>query len=472
MESTEAPARFRGWNLVLAIGLVAFAALLRWYNLSSWDMWTDEVQTLWTSASGNFKEGPMYRTAPVNFWLTGVAIQVFGETELGVRFVPWLAGVLTIPVFLWICARWFGVRVALFGALFLTLSMWHVAWSQTGRHFALQTLLVLLALHFFLVTWIEGRAWGAWLSAGLMLIGLFTHSSTAFYVAAILAFLAVGWLAAMAGEADRKPAIWLKASIPYLLAIAIYLPIFLGLSRYLMANKTAWNPPWNIVGSLVFYLAPWVLFTALAGVFVLASRRKLHLGILLLFLVAVPMVLVTVASAVTIASAAYCLASLPALAMLIGVTADWLLSGADGRLEQYAACALITGFFLTQGAVLAHYYFVYNGLKPRWDEVTSFVEQRRLPEEEFFASEGDVAQHYVGKGNARWIGQANLGTAPVAGAWYAVYLGGGPFSSKHGAAFRTLQEHGELVEVFPVRYGAKDRTLAVFHMPDLTEKEY
>jgi hypothetical protein len=276
----------------------------------------------------------------------------------------------------------------------------------------------------------------------------------------------------MAGEADRKPAIWLKASIPYLLAIAIYLPIFFGLSRYLMANKTAWNPPWNIVGSLVFYLAPWVLLTALAGVFVLASRRKLHLGILLLFFVAVPMVLVTVASAVTIASAAYCLASLPALAILIGVTADWLLSGADGRLDRYAACALISGFFLTQGAVLAHYYFVYNGLKPRWDDVTSFVEQRRQPGEEFFASEGDVAQYYVGKGNARWIGKANLGSAPVAGAWYAVYLGGGPFSSKHGASFRTLQGHGDLVEIFPVRYGAKDRTLAVFHVPDLNEREH
>ena len=471
METTETKDGFRGWDLVLAVGIVALAALLRWYNLSAWDMWTDEVQTLWTSVSGNFKEGPMYRKAPVNFWLTGLAVRVFGETELGVRFVPWMMGVLTIAVFLWSCAKWFGVRVALFGALFLTLSMWHVAWSQTGRHFALQTLLVLLALHFFLVTWIEGKSWGAWVSAALLLIGLFTHSSTAFYIAAILAFLGVGWLASMAGEADRRAATWFRTAIPFALAMAIYLPIFFGIGRYLVANKQAWNPPWNIVGSLLFYLAPWALLTALAGAFVLASRRMLHLGVLLLFIVAVPMVLVTVSSAITIASAAYCLATLPALAMLVGVTADWLLSKADERLERYAACALIAGFFLTQGAVLAHYYFVYNGLKPRWHEASSFVEQRRLPGEQFFAAEGDVVQYYLGKGNAQWIGRANLEHDPAVGAWYAVYVGGGPFSVSHGSSFQALQRLGDLVEIFPVHYGSKDRTVAVFYVPELNEQE-
>ena len=34
-------------------------------------------------------------------------------------------------------------------------------------------LLILLALHFFLETWIDGRPSGIWISAGLMLLGLF-----------------------------------------------------------------------------------------------------------------------------------------------------------------------------------------------------------------------------------------------------------------------------------------------------------
>jgi 4-amino-4-deoxy-L-arabinose transferase-like glycosyltransferase len=465
MENTESVARLGGRDMYLALGIVALAAVLRWYNLAEWDMWTDEVQTLWTSTSGDFKEGPMYRTAPINFWLTGLALSALGDTEIGLRFVPWLAGVITIAFFLWSMPRWFGSRVGLFGGLFLALSMWHVGWSQTGRHFSLQTLLVLISMHLFLLYWLGGRKWANWGSAAFLLGGLFTHSSTAFYLAAILAFLGVGWLAAMAGESARKPSVWLKAAIPYAVAIAIYLPVFFGIGSYLVENKEAWNPPWNIVGSLLFYMPPWVLLTGLAGAFVLASRRQIPLAVLLLFVIAIPAFLVTVSSALTIASAAYCLAALPALAILVGTTGDWLVSEAGEKLKHYAAYALIVGFFLTQGAELAHYYLVYNGLKPRWSEAAAFVEQRRLPKEEFFATEGDVAQYYVGRGNARWIGQANLDEEPATGAWYAVYMGGGPFSVGHGKDFRTLLPLGHLEEIYPLSYGAKDRTLVVFYVP-------
>ena len=92
MEKLEDRTGLRGRDLVLAIGLVLLAAGLRWYRLAEWDMWTDEVQTLWVSISGEFKEGPMYSTAPVNFWLTRLAVGIFGENELGVRFVPMVRG--------------------------------------------------------------------------------------------------------------------------------------------------------------------------------------------------------------------------------------------------------------------------------------------------------------------------------------------------------------------------------------------
>lgn len=465
MELLEDKTGLRGRDLVLAIGLVLLAAGLRWYRLAEWDMWTDEVQTLWMVISGEYIEGPMYSTAPINFWVTRLAVGISGENELGIRLVPWLAGVATVSVFLWSVSRWFGSRVALLGGLFLTLSMWHVGWSQTGRHFSLQTLLVLLALHFFFVAWISGRTLGGWLSAGLLLLGIFTHSSTAFYLAAFLAFLGTGWLAAMAGEAERRPGVWLKAAIPYGVALAVYLPIFFGIGRYLVANKAAWNPPWNIVGSLVFYLPPWILLTALAGAFVLASRRQIYMAVLLTFLFVIPAVLVIISSAITIASAAYCLASLPALGILVGITGNWLLEMSTGKFLRFASISLILGFFLTQGSELAHYYFVYNGLKPRWEEVSTFVDQRRADGEEFYAAEGDVAQFYLGRGNARWVDEKVLKAPPPDGAWYAVYMDGGPVTLAPSARYRTLQGIGDLIGVFPVYYGAKDRTVAVFHVP-------
>jgi hypothetical protein len=198
---------------------------------------------------------------------------------------------------------------------------------------------------------------------------------------------------------------------------------------------------------------------------VLVSRRKLHLAALLLLLNVVPALLVTVSSAVTIASAAYCLASLPALAILIGQAGDWLLDRSRSGAERKVAWALICGFFFAQAFSLAHYYLIYNGLKPRWKDVTEFVDQRREPSEEFFAAEGDVPQFYLGRGESRWVGQSDLYEEPATGAWYAVYMDGGVLTDQHSRAFRTLLKTGNLVEVFPLSYGAKDRSLAVFHLP-------
>ena len=449
----------RGRDLWLAVGIVVLAAVLRWYRLVEWDMWTDEVQTLWTATSGQFKEGPMYRTAPVNFWLTGIAASLFGADELGLRIVPYLAGVATVAVFLWSVARWFGTKVALFGGLLLALSMWHVAWSQTGRHFALQTLLVLLALHFLLVSWIGGRAWGGWVSALVLLAGIFTHSSTVFFLAAFLSFFGVGWLAAMAGEAERRPSVWARGALPYVAVVAIYVPILFLVGRYLVANKQAWNPPYNIIGSLAFYLPPWLLLTALAGVFVLAATRRIHLGVLLALQFIVPAALVTISSGITIASAAYCLASLPALAILFGVAMNWLIERAAHRPVRWAAVAIAAGLYLTATSELAHYYFVYNGLKPRWKDAIAFVADRRAEGEAFFAVEGDVPQYYLGRGEADWYGRAP--DHPDVDAWYAVYLSGtvpGSLSQQ----YRTLLGEAELIQVFPVHYGAKDRSLAIF----------
>ena len=70
----------RPWLLIAAI--VVLGVGLRWYHLSEWDMWNDEVDTLWIAETGEYTEGPMYRTAPVNFWLTAASARVFGSTEL------------------------------------------------------------------------------------------------------------------------------------------------------------------------------------------------------------------------------------------------------------------------------------------------------------------------------------------------------------------------------------------------------
>lgn len=453
------------------VAIVALAALLRLYHIGTWDMWTDEVQTLWTSQDMAFKEGPMYRTAPVNFYLTGLATRLLGTTEWAVRMVPLLSGITTVALCYLLFAPRVGRRAGLFATLTLTLSMWHVYWSQTARHFAVQTLLILIGLYAFLRFWREDKLSGALIAAAALLGSLFVHSSSGFYLLALLAFLATTWLHSI--RTRVRPLRWspsdrraLIGTLAVVLPLILYLPIYFQVGDYLMANKVAWNPPTNIVGSLAFYIPPYLALPALAGATCLWRERD-DLGLLLAFLLAVPMILVTLASSVTIASGAYCLASTIAVALLVGVACDRLLSAA-AQSGKAAMALLVSAIFLSQAYDLAHYYLYFNGLKPRWRAATELIRRDRAPSDLVFAAEGDVAQFYLGTEGVDWLGRIDHwreegGTFPasVDGIWYALYTNDDPAAS--GAPLDSIRMNARLVALFPLHYGAKDRTIALYY---------
>lgn len=456
------------WMFALLIILIA--AVLRWFHLSSWDMWTDEVQTLWIAQTGNYIEGPMYSTAPINFWLTRASVLVFGPNELGERFPSFLSGVLSIAVFAWGFRRWLGDGAALLGALLLAIDPWHVGWSQTGRHFAPQMLFVLLGAVVFIRGWVDRRPLLVWTSAVSLLAAVFTHSSSVFFVGTFLVFLGIDWMWPVHSGSRRPRREYLLAAIPIVAVLLAYMPVFLGIGNYLIENKIPWNPPWNIVGSLAFYIMPTMAGASLAGIVIL-RREGAEWWALPPLLVIVPTVLILVSSMFTIASAAYLLSFLPFGIALAATTLQRIVEWSTPRGMRLAAVLLVAGIVLARGYELAHYYTVYNGFKPRWKDATEYVLERKEPGESFYASEGDVPEFYGGRGVARWISDATMSSAPEPGAWYAVYSAGVPFRHDVSPRYREISRVADLVEVFPVQYGAKNRTIAVFHTPSVSQLE-
>lgn len=462
---------FWGLLLVLAVGVAARAL-----HLGAWDMWTDEVQTLRMAASGEFWFGPMYSTAPINFWVTGWAVELLGADEIGLRIVPFLSGSLTLAFFFTVFRRWLGDRGALLGTTVLALSFWHVAWSQTGRHFALQTLWMLGAIWGFLRYWEDERKVGLAAAAVCLLGALFTHSSSGFYVVALLAVVALDALrrwksleVSGAGFALRSRT---KVAGTVLLGlIAIYLPIYFGVGAFLLEARSAWNPPWNIVGSLGFYVTPVVVAFAAAGAFSLWKRSR-QITLTLVSVAILPPVLLAVASAITIASAAYCLPSMLAVAALAGAGCDGLLRAAsDDGAAFLGAAVVVAGLFLAQAEDLVEYHFFQNGLKPRWVEATRYVEEHREPGEEVWAAEGDVAEYYLGSEDVGWLGEYrssadSLRRGTGSGSWFITYLQATP---DLGAMSAPVLRRGEFPEaakfraLFPVHYGPKNRTLVVLY---------
>lgn len=453
--------------------LTAGAALLRWIGLESWDVWTDEVQTLWVSASGEFREGPMYRTAPLNFWVTGGTTRWLGVDIVAARLPSFAFGVATVGLFYLLSRRWLGERPARFAAVLLALSFWHVYWSQNARHFALQTLLLLLALHGFCLWFREGRRVGlVWLSLPL-LAALFTHSSSGFYGGALGLFAVGAGAAALRGpEGAAAPAFRraLVAAIAVGVPLLLYAPVYLSVGRYLLEYKTAWNPPWNVAGSLAFYVPPYLALPALGGALYLARERSALAPLLLLF-GAVPAVLVVAAAQFTIASGAYCLTSLLAVAALAGVACDRLLGSAQDAVGRWALATLVAAFFVAAANDLAHYYLFWNGLKPRWHELTQRVAAERRPDEVLVAADGDAAVYYLGEKDNDWLrerfqqraGAPDAWDEDTGGVWYAIYWTPSLLPGYDPRLLEHLRERTRLVDLYPLHYGAKSQTLALFH---------
>jgi len=463
---SEPPRRWLLFWLVIAVTVVT-----RYLRLAEWDMWTDEAQTLLTAQSAEFGFGPMYITAPINFILTRFAVAVFGPNELGLRLVPFLAGVLAVALVYHVVRIWLGTRPALLAALVVAVSMWHVRWSQTGRHFSLQALLILLAVHWYLIYDRRDRMIALAGASFAFLLALFVHSSSGLYIVALLVFVGGKWLhqrlvvGAAPGELRKRAvaAAWL------LLPLLIYLPIYVVVGKYLLANRTAWNPPWNILASFTFFTPPYLSFMALAGGLFLIREHN-DLGLLLLSVWLFPTALLTAASSVTIASAAYCLASVMPVAALAGTACDRLLILGRRTKQLIPAAAVVAGLFVGQLYDLAHYYTVYNGFKGRWREATVMVGERREPGSLFVAAEGDVAQYYLGNGAAEWfdayeqkIGSPGFPPEGVTGVWYVLYWNESPILRMDERVARYIKDNASLVGLYPVQYGGKDKTLAVFH---------
>jgi 4-amino-4-deoxy-L-arabinose transferase-like glycosyltransferase len=425
-------------------------------------MWLDEVHTLWIAESGEYIEGPMYRTAPVNFWLTAASVRAFGSNELGERFPSFLAGVLTIALFIGAFRRPIGDRAAILGALFLCLSMWHVFWSQTGRHFGPQTLFILLGLASLFRFWRQGAWQYAWLAAGAVAIALATHSSTFFFVVAFVTVFSFGFMASLVGRAERPVRDYFTAGLPFLVLMLVYVPVLLNIGDYLLVMKEAWNPPYGILASYLFYVSPIAVFIVIGGFFVLLHRKD-ELAWLLAGLILIPFAMIVYSTTRTISSAAYILATIIPVAALIGVAADWLLSTSSREQLRWVGMAIVAGIFTYEAWNLAHYYFAYNGLKPRWKDAIEYVEAQRTSGEPLYASEGVVAEFYLGRDEAGWIGKDELAAAPEPGAWYIAYMSLGPMPDDRSLAFRTLLPVTRMMNVFPLQYGAKNRSLVVFY---------
>jgi 4-amino-4-deoxy-L-arabinose transferase-like glycosyltransferase len=188
-------------GLVLLITLLGLG--LRLYRLDAQSLWYDEGFSVYLARMG-LGEITANTAAdiqpPLYYYLLHGWIQLFGDTELALRSLSVLFGVLTIPLMYAMALRLFSSRLAgLLAALLIAVSPLHVWYGQEARMYTLLTFLCLLS-SFLLLLAIDAKKtrnvlilWAAYTLVNVA--ALYTHYFAIFVLAFQAVLIFVIWVA-------------------------------------------------------------------------------------------------------------------------------------------------------------------------------------------------------------------------------------------------------------------------------------
>ena len=147
------------------------AAALVLHDLGSRSLWIDEGDTFATAS----QHGQQLLHAALNdggnmfiyyvgmhYWMA-----LFGSSEFSIRMPTALAAIATVPVSFYLLKRLFDLRAAVFGALFVAVSVPFVWWAQTARAYVPALFLVCAATLAFVVA-VQTKRRLAWASYGAL----------------------------------------------------------------------------------------------------------------------------------------------------------------------------------------------------------------------------------------------------------------------------------------------------------------
>lgn len=305
---------FTGTHLPIGV-LTLLGALLRFYHLGYKTLWFDEAVIYWISKGKTISEivlqNSVQNSAPALFpILTSFALN-FGETETVLRFIPWFAGVLSIPLIYCLARQFFGKAPALVSAAMVALAPTQVRYSQELREYSLVFLLATLILLFYTLYLRNKKTKHLVLLVCAMVIGVFTQYGLGVLVVA----LNICFLIYLLMKKDQVLKNILKWVIAQLFVLAAVLVVyFTSLSHHLTSGWGAdtganyltaayWSGDWstlfrfllsNVIGLFEFaFPRPVFSLLLIVGLVVVLLSRK-HLNALLIFIVPV---LLTVALA-------------------------------------------------------------------------------------------------------------------------------------------------------------------------------
>jgi mannosyltransferase len=231
-------------QLLLCLTLIGF--FLRFYNLGYNSLWLDEASTLtiavnsipdiWqTTMAGEFN--------PPLFYWTEHLLLVFGNSEVVLRFIPALLGVLTIPLIYLIGKEFMDRNVGIIAAAAFALSPFLIYYSQEARAYSMMLFLVASAMVFYLKA-LKSNNRKDWALFGILsALAFWAH----FYALVIIGALVLYALYIQIPEIRMDPGLVRPLVIAGGIFCILCLPLII-VTIQLFAKRTASAPTFGFMG--------------------------------------------------------------------------------------------------------------------------------------------------------------------------------------------------------------------------------
>jgi mannosyltransferase len=419
---------------LLVLLVVLLGVTLRLYQIDRESFWFDEAQTYWFIKSSPIdivKSVANDVHAPLYFLFLHYWVIFLGDSDGAIRLCSAIFGILAIPVVFQIGRLLFNDRFGLMAALFLSVSGFHIQYSQEARPYSLYFFLTSLSVLFAVLAYKGTRnAWIGYILSTVLL--LYTHNTAILAVAAVMLFyLVVSWP-------------WKTASLyPFLLANLVvfifytpWISLFVGQSltvtehfwtstltaRHIFRTLTEMvlipsgtNIPRKI--HIALLVVPFsILLLALPSLW--AKQKKMLLALALLFLVPVGGNLL---ASTTIRNIFILRVLIPALLLLPFLWATPILMDSERPVSPYgrrlAVLAMVSMFFIS---LIGSISFLRHNSKEPWRQAAEIFQKSYKP--------GDVVVYIFPYNEIAFVRYlpANFYNLPVVAIPAGSYLNLGP----------------------------------------------
>lgn len=239
-----------GMQKFIFIPIFLLGVLLRLFNLGRDSLWLDELVSFQIASKPTFIE--VYSAAlldnhpPLHYLLLHI-MTYFGESEFILRFPSAVFGILTIPVAYKLGEYYFGKSEGLISAFLLSISYFHIRYSQEARMYAQLLFFSALSLYFFsrAIKENQNRLWIAFIFTTAL--GIYSHYFALLLIPSYISFLIIVkfW--------DLNLSLQLRKFLLSLIGIAIIsLPLAFGFYITIMHKTAPEAAKWGVKPSLEF----------------------------------------------------------------------------------------------------------------------------------------------------------------------------------------------------------------------------